>query len=268
MNAITLGPLVFASDRFAAILAILAFLSISEVLARKVDGRFSAWGWKTVVAFIVGARLGHVAWHAESFAVEPLRALAIWQGGFRVEVGVLFSLVYTAFHFRRHLRQAAWSVVPAVCVAFAAVFVVELTAGTPPTPLPARSFLTLSGETARPSDLTGKPLVVNLWASWCPPCRREMPMMAGIAAQSTDATFIFVNQGEGKEATEAYLNREKIELGNVLLDSLGEFGRNYSVPGLPATLFIDSDGILRSVHMGEISKEALMNGIANLNSSY
>ncbi|MGH6760801.1 MAG: prolipoprotein diacylglyceryl transferase family protein [Phyllobacterium sp.] len=264
MNAISVGPLVFATDRFAAILAIVAFLIVNEVLARKVDDRFSAWGWKAVIAFIAGARLGHVAWHAESFMAEPLRAFFIWQGGFRVEAGVLVALAYTAFHFRRHLRQAAWTLLPAACAAFAAVFVVQLAAGTPRTPLPTGRFITLSDEIVQPSELNGQPLVVNLWASWCPPCRREMPMMADVAAQSSDARFIFVNQGEGREAIQTYLRGEKLELENLLLDSLGEFGRNYSIPGLPATLFIGSDGILRSVHMGEISREVLMKGVADL----
>ncbi len=264
MNAIVLGPLIFAPGRFAAIFAIAAFLIASEVLARKVDGRFASWGWRTVVAFIVGARLGHVLAHAESFAAEPLRVFAVWQGGFLVWAGVLLAIAYTAFHFRRHLRQLAWTLLPGAAAAFAAVFVVQLTAGTPATPLPKGTFLTLADESVSSSDLAGYPLVVNLWASWCPPCRREMPMMAEVAAGSENANFVFVNQGEDPEAIQRYLETEGIELPTLLRDSLGEFSRHYAVPGLPATLFIASDGSLRSLHMGEISREDLLGGVAEL----
>ncbi|WP_029075021.1 TlpA disulfide reductase family protein [Kaistia adipata] len=264
MNAIVLGPLILAPDRFAAIFAIAAFLIASEVLARKVDGRFSSWGWRAIVAFIVGARLGHVLSHLDSFATEPLRALAVWQGGFLVWAGVLLAIAYTAFEFRRHLGRIAWTLLPGATAAFVAVLVVQLTAGTPRTPLPKGEFLTLSGESVPSSNLVGQPLVVNLWASWCPPCRREMPMMADVAAGSSDAAYVFVNQGESLEAITSYLEAENIRLPTVLRDSLGEFARNYALPGLPATLFISSDGLLHSVHMGEISREALLQGVAEL----
>lgn len=83
-------------------------------------------------------------------------------------------------------------------------------------------------------------------------------MMADVAARTDDARLIFVNQGEGAEIIQRYLTAESLALGHVVLDALGEFGRHYGVPGLPATLFIGSDGILRSVHMGEISRESLL----------
>jgi hypothetical protein len=55
-----------------------------------------------------------------------------------------------------------------------------------------------------------------------------------------------------------------LTLDPVLLDGLGRFSRHYTTPGLPATLFIGADGRLRSVHMGEISREALLTGIGKL----
>nr|WP_244510698.1 TlpA disulfide reductase family protein [Microvirga guangxiensis] len=79
---------------------------------------------------------------------------------------------------------------------------------------------------------------MNLWASWCPPCRREMPMMAEMAAARDDVTFLFVNQGERRTTIEGYLNKEKLTLPNVLLDARMDVPRHYSTPGLPVTLFI------------------------------
>jgi hypothetical protein len=91
-------------------------------------------------------------------------------------------------------------------------------------------------------------------------------MMAEIAATTADTAFIFVNQGEGLATIEHYLEAENLELDHIVLDSRGEFGRHYDALGLPTTLFIGSDGQLRSVHMGEISREGLLTGIDRLRS--
>jgi thiol-disulfide isomerase/thioredoxin len=125
-------------------------------------------------------------------------------------------------------------------------------------------FRTLAGEPFRPGDLEGEPLVVNLWASWCPPCRREMPMMADVATETADARFVFVNQGEAASTIRQYLDAESLDPDHVVLDGLGEFARHYRMPGLPATLFIGADGTLQSVHMGEISREGLLAGIERI----
>src|SRR5690606_34513372 len=113
MNAITIGPLVFVPDRFAAILAIVTLLVLSESLARKRAPRFSPWAWCAAIAFAIGARAGHVIQHGESFASEPLRALYVWQGGFLIWAGIALALVHTLFFFRRELRLALWTPAPA-----------------------------------------------------------------------------------------------------------------------------------------------------------
>jgi thiol-disulfide isomerase/thioredoxin len=106
-------------------------------------------------------------------------------------------------------------------------------------------------------DFAGKPIVVNLWASWCPPCRREMPLLAETAAARKDVTFLFVNQGESPQTIRSYLARENLTLSPVLLDQAMQLPRHYSAPGMPTTLFLRADGTLASIHMGEISPELL-----------
>lgn len=89
-------------------------------------------------------------------------------------------------------------------------------------------------------------------------------MMADIAASTRDVAFVFVNQGESRQTIQNYLTAENLELNGVVLDGLGEFARHYAVPGLPATLFIGTDGMLGSVHMGEISRESLLTGVKRI----
>ncbi|PSJ58944.1 TlpA disulfide reductase family protein [Pseudaminobacter soli (ex Li et al. 2025)] len=264
MNAFSIGPLMFSPDRFAAVLAIGTFLASAELLARNVDPRFSGWSWRAGLAFLIGARLGHVVRHFDSFGAEPMRALAVWQGGFLIPAGIAAALAITLIYLRRQPRLLIWTSVPVAAAAFTAMLVIQLTAGVPPTPLPSGTYHALDGSAVAPASLTGKPMVVNLWASWCPPCRREMPMMADIAAANDKAFFLFVNQGEEEATVRSYIEAEGLALGPVLLDGLGRFSRHYTTPGLPATLFVGADGRLRSIHMGEISREAVLDGIAEL----
>jgi thiol-disulfide isomerase/thioredoxin len=265
MNAVAVGPLVFAPDRFAAIVAITTFLAVSGLLSRKVNSRFSSWAWSVATLFVVGSRLGHIVEHAANFVSEPLRVFYIWQGGFMIETGIALGAAYTLWAFRRELKLLLWSGVPSTLAGYAAVAVLALTSGAPALPLPSGdTFRTLAGEPFDPQSLAGRPVVLNLWASWCPPCRREMPMLIEVAAVNKEVDFIFVNQGEDAETVGRYLVEEALEIENVVLDPLGEFGRQYEVMGLPGTLFVGAEGTLQSVHLGEISREVLSEGIAKL----
>src|SRR5690606_29306602 len=98
MNAFTIGPLMFSSDRLAAVLAIAPLLAGAELLARTVDRRFAGWTWRAAVAFFLAARLGHLIRHFDSFAAEPWRVLAIWQGGFMIPAGIAAVIIVTLLH--------------------------------------------------------------------------------------------------------------------------------------------------------------------------
>lgn len=82
MSAVEIGPLVFSIERFAALLGVAVFIAVAEVLARATRQRsLGTWASSAAVWGLVGARLGHVALYWSSFAEDPLRIFAIWQGG-------------------------------------------------------------------------------------------------------------------------------------------------------------------------------------------
>jgi thiol-disulfide isomerase/thioredoxin len=263
MQAVSIGPLVFAGDRLAAIIGIGTFMLVSPVLSSRLDPRIDRWSTWTLVVGLIAARLGHVIGNAASFAAEPWRILAVWQGGFSWQWGA-GAIAIVSVALVRTRRAAIGMAVSLATALFAWNLVWQLTNATPSTPLPAVVLENIKGGDTPLTSFGGKPIVLNLWASWCPPCRREMPMLAEMAASQKDVTFLFVNQGESRAAVEAFLRNQKLNLPTLLLDPHVSVAQHYATPGLPVTLFVGADGKLRSVHVGETSREALTTAISRL----
>ena len=102
---------------------------------------------------------------------------------------------------------------------------------------------TFDGETIRLSDFEGKVVVLNFWASWCPPCRWEMPFFERMSQEyeDQDVVFIGVAISDTLENVRAFAEGVGVTYPNGL-DETGEIARNYSVVSLPTTFFIGRDG--------------------------
>jgi peroxiredoxin len=104
----------------------------------------------------------------------------------------------------------------------------------------------LSGNKTTLSGLKGTVVLVNFWATWCPPCREEIPSMAALNRIMTGKPFrmlaISIDQG-GKGAVSDYFNRSGISLP-ALLDSDGKVGNLYGITGVPETFVIDKSGVI------------------------
>lgn len=121
---------------------------------------------------------------------------------------------------------------------------------------------TLSGYQVVLRDMAqGKPVVLNLWASWCPPCHREMPLLLNTAQQNADISVMMVNLQENRDTVAQYLRQHQLSFDQVLLDTRGDVARFYGAQGVPATLFFRADGTLSSAHFGELSRAILQQGI-------
>ncbi|MED3642807.1 TlpA disulfide reductase family protein [Caldifermentibacillus hisashii] len=122
------------------------------------------------------------------------------------------------------------------------------------TKAPNFTLQTLSGETISLSELAGKKVILNFWATWCPPCREEMPAMERVYEQYSDSNveIIAVNSTVGKETKEKAEEFVK-ELGltfPIPLDIEGEVIKLYQIYGLPTSYFIDTNGIIHSIYFG------------------
>ena len=127
--------------------------------------------------------------------------------------------------------------------------------------------LTLSSLEGRPVSLAGfagKPTVVNLWATWCPPCQREMPALQQAQAANPDVNIVFVNQGEESPTIAAFLDRHGLALRNVLVDPQRRTGAALGHRALPTTLFFDAQGRLADTRIGELSQATLTQRLASL----
>ncbi|MFX0543032.1 prolipoprotein diacylglyceryl transferase family protein [Roseovarius sp. S4756] len=271
MNSISIGPLVFANDRFVAVLTIIAFLVMAEIAAWRKRGSAEAirrWSGATLVVWIVTARLGYVVAHWEAFAPAPLSVFAIWQGGFSSAAGTFGA---GATLFAAFLRQRGAGL-PVLISAIAAASVFKIGSVVLPDDvrgrIPAAGFADMSGAPVSLNERDGQPLVLNLWATWCPPCRREMPMMVDVAqsqaSSETGAEIVFANQGEQVGTIRQFLQLTDLPEVGMIRDPNNALMEKFKLMGLPSTLFFAADGTLQAVHTGEISRAALLAGITDL----
>jgi len=122
-------------------------------------------------------------------------------------------------------------------------------------PAPAFDLVSLTGERVRLADLQGNPLVLNFWASWCGPCREEMPDLQSVYQQYRDQglQLYAINVGESAVAVEYFLRQIGVDLP-VLLDLKDEAQESYRILPIPTTFFIDSAGMIRAVYQQQMTR--------------
>lgn len=124
------------------------------------------------------------------------------------------------------------------------------------------------GTSVNLSDFYGKPIVVNFWATWCGPCKSELPAFEALYNEyGEDVNFMMVNLTDGAQETVSGVSDFVTEKGYhfpVYFDTDVDAAMTYSVYSIPATLFIDADSNIVASHMGAMSESTLRNYIKNL----
>jgi thiol-disulfide isomerase/thioredoxin len=130
---------------------------------------------------------------------------------------------------------------------------------------PDLTLKTLAESSVRLAQFRGRPLVVNFWATWCKPCRAEMPMLVAAHDRHRVAglQILAVNLRDQERGRDVQRFVEEFRLPfPVLLDAHGRARRAFRVRAIPTTIFIDSAGLVRLEHPGPLTEELLQRGIA------
>jgi peroxiredoxin len=117
---------------------------------------------------------------------------------------------------------------------------------------PDFTLVSTDGEQVSLSSLRGRPVVINFWATWCPPCRAEMPDLERLWLQDNPEGLVVlgVNQGEREDIVVRYARDEVGTTFPLLLDTRLEVGALYGVRAFPTTYFVDSDGRIQDIKIG------------------
>lgn len=266
MGTIAIGPMAFSLDVLVVLAAILLATTVANWVARARGVHAEPMMWMTIACALLAARAAHVLRYSDAYLGHPSSILDVRDGGWMGWAGVVAGVIVAAWlGWRRPAQRPALAAGVATGVAlWAGVALIAALQPKLEVGIPAVELTNLRGEPQQLQAFAGKPLVVNLWASWCPPCRREMPLLRDAQLRRADVNFVFVNQSESAATVRQYLDASRIDLANVLLDPHSALSSAIGSQALPATLFFDARGRLVERRLGELSAASLAQRLAEL----
>jgi peroxiredoxin len=126
---------------------------------------------------------------------------------------------------------------------------------------------TLTGETIRLSELAGRPVVISYWATWCIPCKKELPVLEQLSReyQSQGLVVVTVNaiEQDSRDEVQAMVGETSMTMP-VLLDQGNQFASTYGALFFPTTIFVDASGVIRFIRLGDSSEADLRSKVKNL----
>lgn len=267
MLSLNLGPFAISMGQALIIFAFIVALLVGKLAARKCDVAVGDILFNLATVGFVAARVAFVGLYFSDYGFAPLAWIDIRDGGFELIAGVLAAGLYASYVAWRQPALRS----PLAAALFAGTLTWGLTGGllglieNQASRPPATELYTLDGT---PTDLASlqqskgmRPMVVNLWATWCPPCRAEMPVLEQAQKKHSDILFVFVNQAEAASTIQGFLDKMQLNIKHVLQDRHANVGRLAGSAALPTTLFYDAGGRLIDSHLGQLSKATLARGL-------
>lgn len=260
MQVVPVGPLALSVSGLLLLAGLVTALAIGALMHRRGRPAVDGVLWWLLLAGVVVARAVFVARWWPLYAGHPLTILDLRDGGLAPWAGMATVLAgaFIVGSRRPALRgPLVWAVLGGVLVWSAGNLVLWRLAAATQQPLPALVLRDLDGREQPLRALRGEPVVINLWATWCGPCRQEMPVLAEAQRERDGVRFVFANQGESPAQIRAFLDATGLHLDDAIVDPFSQLSRDFNVRGLPTTLFFDARGTLRSTHTGALSRATL-----------
>ncbi|MFT5657465.1 MAG: thiol-disulfide isomerase/thioredoxin [Gammaproteobacteria bacterium] len=288
-EAFNLGPFLIPTRPLILILSLLLAFVLSGWLGKKFD--LDSTGIKqateyTVWCALIGARLGFVTLNWSAYSNTPWEMFYFWQPGYSYSAGLVLGAACALWHIMRYIpekRRKFMMVLAGSYLIAGITFVIaieSLELFRPPD-MPGVSDIApdfklqdLSGNTVRLSDLAGRGVVLNFWATWCPPCRREMPLLNDLQKtyETRGLSIIGVNLDESPQLVKSFA--KSFDLSYPIwvdatptmsaFDSTREIFSRFGGVGLPTTLFIDKAGLIQKIYVGELSRGFLQSQATDL----
>jgi len=286
----TLGPLLISTRVLGFVISVLAAIWIASLLAKRA-GLDPAWARNTVegsvIAGLITARAAYAALYWTAFSPAPWTVLYFWQPGYLPVAGLAGGTLIVLYRLWKQspaVRLAGLRVVSTGVAVGATILAIIL--GTMNLAADARvlkagdavpdfRLVNLDGKPVSYADLKGKGVVLNFWATWCPPCRREMPLLESAWRKygSDNVVIVGIDVGESLGDVRRFIDAqgfsypiwvepddaEEVEAENTN-EMLGWFGS----AGLPTTVFIRPDGTIDEVYIGEVNRALLLERIPEL----
>ena len=123
----------------------------------------------------------------------------------------------------------------------------------------------ISGSIIDISKHQGTPIVINFWATWCEPCKEELPHLEEVHSRYTpnNLLVIGVNNGEDVNTVKAFANEYKITFP-IIIDANLTIQHNYKIRGYPSTIFVDKNGYITKMHVGMMSAQEILTAVSNM----
>ena len=269
-QAIHLGPIMLPWELVIPLVSLIISLVIAKQFKQKYQVSALQWNllkdsiWTAILIGLVFARIGFVLMHLSSYLTDPIEIIKIQDKGFNLYIGLIAGCSWFIVK-NKALQKLFLTLLFSLFILFNAVgFSILHTIQQQYQQFPELALQDLQHHPVNLKQFAGKPLVINLWASWCPPCHREMPVLNQAQAEYKDVQFVFINQGEAAETIQAYLQKNQLKLQQVLLDPQGLTAQSTGMYGMPSTLFFDIHGKLLDTHMGELSHAVLAQKIRKI----
>ena len=257
---VNIGPFAFQLAHILVLACFSSAIAVGWLAGRKRHiGISDVMFDMALVAVPTGRAVFVASWFA-AYQDDPWSVFDIRDGGFEMWSALTAALLMAVWRIRQ--RRALLKPLFLGVLSGISAWIILLTAGWTGSPplqaLPVISLIDMDGK-LKPliAPVDGRAMVINMWATWCPPCQREMPALARAQGLHPNVSFVFVNQGESLDVVRRYLRLLPFHLDQVLVDDSNLLGKAMDSSALPMTLIYGENGRLVYIHQGLISEAVL-----------